>query len=57
MFYTFQDFVWGFALVINGFMFQAMVIYYGTGNFRKNLFNRYSVNGWKLPRLWGWIIK
>lgn len=54
---TNQDFVWGFALVINGMMLQAMVIFYGTENFRKNLFNRFSLDDWKLPRIWGWMIK
>ncbi|CAC5414744.1 unnamed protein product [Mytilus coruscus] len=52
-----EDFVWGFALVINGMMLQAMVIFYGTENFRKNLFNRFSLDDWKLPRVWGWMIK
>ncbi|XP_061178208.1 uncharacterized sodium-dependent transporter HI_0736-like [Saccostrea echinata] len=54
---TNQDFVWGFALVINGFFLQLMVIIYGTRKFRQNMFNSYSIGDWKLPRVWEWVVK
>ncbi|XP_062607184.1 uncharacterized protein LOC134268970 [Saccostrea cucullata] len=54
---TNQDFVWGFALVINGFFLQLMVVIYGTRKFRQNMFNSYSIGDWKLPRVWEWIVK
>ena len=55
--FDFQDFVWGFALVINGFMLQIMVVTYGTKKFREDMFNRYSMGDWKLPRVWEWLVK
>ncbi|KAK3590468.1 hypothetical protein CHS0354_000334 [Potamilus streckersoni] len=54
---TNQDFVWAFALLINGLMFQLMVIRFGTGNFRKNVINEYSTDDWHLFKYWEWIIK
>ncbi|XP_050389162.2 uncharacterized sodium-dependent transporter HI_0736 [Patella vulgata] len=54
---TNQDFVWGFALVVNGIMLQIMVISYGVNQFRQTVMNEYSLDDWKLPRLWGWIVK
>ncbi|KAK6187054.1 hypothetical protein SNE40_006302 [Patella caerulea] len=53
---TNQDFVWGFALVVNGIMLQIMVISYGVNQFRQTIINEYSLDDWKLPRLWGWIV-
>ncbi|XP_048729243.1 uncharacterized sodium-dependent transporter YhdH-like isoform X1 [Ostrea edulis] len=54
---TNQDFVWGFALVINGFMLQVMVVKYGTKKFREDMYNNYSIGDWKLPRVWEWLVK
>jgi len=54
---AFQDFVWGFALLINGIMLQYMVIYYGTAKFRKELYNEYSTDDWTLPKVWEWMVK
>lgn len=54
---TNQDFVWGFALVINGFMLQIMVVTYGSRKFREEMFNRYSLGDWRLPRVWEWLVK
>lgn len=54
---TNQDFVWGFALVINGFMLQIMVVTYGSRKFREEMFNRYSLEDWRLPRVWEWLVK
>lgn len=52
-----KDFVWGFALVINGFMLQIMVVTYGSRKFREEMFNRYSLGDWRLPRVWEWLVK
>ncbi|XP_071100229.1 uncharacterized sodium-dependent transporter YocR-like [Haliotis cracherodii] len=54
---TNQDFVWGFALVINGLMLQAMVIIYGVKRFRTEVVNNFGVGDWKLPCVWDWIVK
>ncbi|XP_077989849.1 putative sodium-dependent transporter HI_0736 [Glandiceps talaboti] len=52
-----QDFVWGFALIISGTIFQYLVIRYGTTTFRAQLINDYSISDWYLPKLWEWIVK
>ncbi|XP_067667839.1 uncharacterized sodium-dependent transporter YocR-like [Haliotis asinina] len=54
---TNQDFVWGFALVINGLMLQVMVIVYGVKKFRQEVVNNFGVGDWKLPCLWDWIVR
>ncbi|XP_041361795.1 uncharacterized sodium-dependent transporter YocR-like [Gigantopelta aegis] len=54
---TNQDFVWGFALVINGMMFLCMVIVFGAEKFRRDVINSYSVDDWTLPPVWKWIVK
>ncbi|KAL8558241.1 hypothetical protein ACOMHN_040939 [Nucella lapillus] len=54
---TNQDFVWGFALVISGVMLQAMVIYYGVSSFRSIVFNDFSLDDWKLPKVWEYLVK
>ncbi|XP_072041120.1 uncharacterized sodium-dependent transporter YhdH-like [Amphiura filiformis] len=51
-----QDFVWGFALLISGLVFQYMVIRYGPTRFRMQLYNDYSIDDWTLPKVWEWII-
>ncbi|XP_013385476.1 sodium-dependent dopamine transporter-like [Lingula anatina] len=51
-----QDFVWGFALVINGLMFQSLVIMYGANRYRQNIFNNFSIDDWYLPKIWQWIV-
>nr|XP_006822837.1 PREDICTED: uncharacterized protein LOC102807588 [Saccoglossus kowalevskii] len=52
-----QDFVWGFALIISGLVFQYLVIRYGTTQFRSKLINDYSTDDWYLPKIWEWIVK
>ncbi|XP_033119993.1 uncharacterized sodium-dependent transporter HI_0736-like isoform X2 [Anneissia japonica] len=52
-----QDFVWGFALIISGTMFLYMIYSYGVKKFRDDMFNTYSIDDWKLPVLWEWIVK
>ncbi|XP_060077714.1 uncharacterized sodium-dependent transporter YocR-like [Ylistrum balloti] len=53
---TNQDFVWAFALLINGLMLQYLVIRYGLNRFRLNMFNDYGIDDWKLPAIWKWIV-
>ncbi|XP_013385475.1 uncharacterized protein LOC106155279 [Lingula anatina] len=52
-----QDFVWGFALLINGLMLQGLVIFYGANTYRQTVFNNFSLDDWYLPKLWHWIVK
>ncbi|XP_077989850.1 putative sodium-dependent transporter YhdH [Glandiceps talaboti] len=52
-----QDFVWGFALLVSGVLFQYLVIRYGATTFRAKLINDYSISDWYLPKLWEWIVK
>ncbi|XP_070534344.1 uncharacterized sodium-dependent transporter HI_0736-like [Ptychodera flava] len=52
-----QDFVWSFALIISGVMFQYLVLRYGTSLFRAKLINEYSIDDWYLPKVWEWVIK
>ncbi|KAJ8321587.1 hypothetical protein KUTeg_000058 [Tegillarca granosa] len=47
---TNQDFVWGFALLLNGLMLQIMVISYGTSRFRAQVYNDYSLDDWIMPK-------
>ncbi|XP_052765011.1 uncharacterized sodium-dependent transporter YhdH-like [Mya arenaria] len=49
---TNQDFVWGFALVINGGMLWYMVLRFGVRKFRQKVVNEYSDNDWNLTILW-----
>ncbi|KAL5015281.1 hypothetical protein ScPMuIL_009551 [Solemya velum] len=53
---TNQDFVWGFALLVNGLMLQAMVIKFGVSRFRKEVINDFSLDDWKLPKFWNFFI-
>uniref|UniRef100_A0A1I8HFX9 HCO3_cotransp domain-containing protein n=1 Tax=Macrostomum lignano TaxID=282301 RepID=A0A1I8HFX9_9PLAT len=43
-----QDFVWGFALMISGIMFQLLVIKYGFRAFQNEVVNNYGTNDWPL---------
>ncbi|PVD32527.1 hypothetical protein C0Q70_07967 [Pomacea canaliculata] len=54
---TNQDFVWAFALVVNGLMLQGMVIYYGVRNFRTVMVNDFGIGDWHLPKIWEYIVK
>ncbi|XP_053383135.1 uncharacterized sodium-dependent transporter YhdH-like [Mercenaria mercenaria] len=54
---TNQDFVWGFALVINGLMLLYMAMRFGVSKFRDEVVNKYSENDWKLSILWEIIIR
>lgn len=49
---TNQDFVWGFALVINGLMLLLMAMRFGVRKFRNTVVNNYSENDWKLSIFW-----
>ncbi|OWF38829.1 uncharacterized protein LOC110465744 [Mizuhopecten yessoensis] len=53
---TNQDFVWAFALLINGLMLQFLVVKYGLNKFRLDMFNNYGTDDWKLPSFWKWIV-
>lgn len=53
---TNQDFVWAFALLINGLMLQYLVIKYGLEKFRQHMFNDHGIDDWKLPAFWKWIV-
>ncbi|KAH3712231.1 hypothetical protein DPMN_071916 [Dreissena polymorpha] len=55
-FLTNQDFVWSFALVINGGMLWYMAVRFGVGRFRRFVVNAYSENDWKLTPVWQFII-
>ncbi|XP_060592093.1 uncharacterized sodium-dependent transporter YocR-like [Ruditapes philippinarum] len=54
---TNQDFVWGFALVINGMMMLYMAMRFGIRKFRDVIVNNYSENDWKLTIFWEVIIR
>lgn len=54
---TNQDFVWGFALVINGIMLMYMVLRFGIRRFRSDVVNNYSDNDWTLTLAWEVIIR
>lgn len=43
-----QDFVWGFALMISGIMFQLLVIKFGFRAFQNDVVNNYGTNDWPL---------
>ncbi|PAA64796.1 hypothetical protein BOX15_Mlig022340g3 [Macrostomum lignano] len=43
-----QDFVWGFALMLSGIMFQLLVIKYGVRKFQQEVVNDYGEKDWRL---------
>ncbi|KAK6960043.1 sodium-dependent transporter, partial [Biomphalaria glabrata] len=53
---TNQDFVWSFALIINGFMLIILVFQVGVRNFRERVINSFGSDDWRLNIAWEWII-
>ncbi|XP_064597738.1 uncharacterized sodium-dependent transporter YocR-like [Liolophura sinensis] len=56
-FLTSQDFVWGFALIVNGMFLQFLVIYFGSSRYREYVVNRYGLDDWNLPFIWEITVK
>ncbi|KAF8572002.1 hypothetical protein P879_01949 [Paragonimus westermani] len=51
-FLTNQDDVWGYALIVSGFMFAMLVILYGPMRYRRVVVNDFGTHDWNLPFLW-----
>ncbi|KAA3679856.1 uncharacterized protein DEA37_0011654, partial [Paragonimus westermani] len=51
-FLTNQDDVWGYALIVSGFMFAVLVIVYGPIRYRRVVVNDFGIHDWSLPFLW-----
>ncbi|VDM31698.1 unnamed protein product [Hydatigera taeniaeformis] len=47
-----QDFVWGFALMISGMCYCALVIRYNPVKYRRVIVNDFGLKDWKLPFIW-----
>ncbi|KAK3782395.1 hypothetical protein RRG08_033036 [Elysia crispata] len=54
---TNQDFVWGYALVMNGLLFLYLVFYVGTAVYREEIINLYASDDWHLAVTWEWVLK
>ncbi|GFR67940.1 sodium-dependent transporter [Elysia marginata] len=54
---TNQDFVWGFALIINGLLLLYLVWHVGAEVYREELINLYGSDDWHLALTWNWVIK
>ncbi len=51
-----QDFVWGFALMLSGLCYCALVLRYNPMRYRKIIVNDFGVKDWKLTVIWAFII-
>ncbi|PAA61817.1 hypothetical protein BOX15_Mlig030040g1 [Macrostomum lignano] len=46
-----QDFIWGFALLPSGLMFQALVFKVGWNTFKEDMVNKYGIGDWPLTNV------
>ncbi|GFO06964.1 sodium dependent neurotransmitter transporter [Plakobranchus ocellatus] len=57
MILTNQDFVWGFALVINGLLLLYLVWHVGALVYREEFINEYGTDDWHLAVTWDWVVR